>query len=103
MAFAPARAHGVGGTLAGPDFPRGRGKGEDMTRAITEKKRKTTHVAIGVNGDGKAASLPADELRKIDAYWNACNYLSAGMIYLRDNPLLRKPLKPEHVKTRLLG
>ena len=36
-------------------------------------------------------------------YWRACNYLSAGMIYLRDNPLLREPLKPEHIKKRLLG
>ena len=48
-------------------------------------------------------SLPADELRRIDAYWRACNYLAAGMIYLRDNPLLREPLKPEHIKNRLLG
>src|SRR6476646_12033867 len=47
--------------------------------------------------------LSADELRKTDAYWRACNYLAAGMIYLRDNPLLRDPLKPEHVKKRLLG
>ncbi len=43
------------------------------------------------------------ELRQIDAYWRACNYLAAGMIYLRDNPLLREPLRPEHVKNRLLG
>ena len=47
--------------------------------------------------------LKADELRKIDAYWRACNYLSASMIYLRANPLLREPLKPEHIKRRLLG
>jgi xylulose-5-phosphate/fructose-6-phosphate phosphoketolase len=43
------------------------------------------------------------ELEKIDAYWRACNYLAAGMIYLRDNPLLRKPLETEHIKQRLLG
>jgi len=48
-------------------------------------------------------ALTADELRKIDAYWRACNYLCAGMIYLRDNPLLREPLRPEHFKNRLLG
>ncbi len=48
-------------------------------------------------------ALSADELRKMDAYWRACNYLCAGMIYLRDNPLLRKPLLPEHFKNRLLG
>ena len=50
-----------------------------------------------------AATLPAAELRRIDAYWRACNYLAAGMIYLQDNPLLRERLKPEHVKNRLLG
>ena len=48
-------------------------------------------------------TLTAEELRQIDAYWRACNYLSAGMIYLYDNPLLREPLKPEHIKKRLLG
>ena len=47
--------------------------------------------------------LRADELRKMHAYWRACNYLTAGMIYLRENPLLRQPLKPEHIKLRLLG
>src|SRR6266850_2769468 len=49
------------------------------------------------------AVLNSEELRKMDAYWRACNYLSAGMIYLRANPLLREPLKPEHIKNRLLG
>ncbi len=49
------------------------------------------------------ATLTDDELRRIDAWWRACNYLSVGMIYLRDNPLLREPLKVEHVKHRLLG
>lgn len=47
--------------------------------------------------------LGADELRKIHAWWSACNYLSVGMIYLKGNPLLREPLKVEHVKHRLLG
>ena len=47
--------------------------------------------------------LLPEEISKIDAYWRACNYLAAGMIYLRDNPLLREPLKIEHVKNRLLG
>jgi xylulose-5-phosphate/fructose-6-phosphate phosphoketolase len=54
--------------------------------------------------DANAKSrLSSEELRKIDAYWRACNYLAAGMIYLRANPLLREPLKAEHVKQRLLG
>jgi xylulose-5-phosphate/fructose-6-phosphate phosphoketolase len=47
--------------------------------------------------------LAPDELRRTHAYWSACNYLAAGMIYLRDNPLLRKPLRPEDIKLRLLG
>jgi len=47
--------------------------------------------------------LAEDELRLIDAYWRAANYLSVGQIYLLDNPLLREPLKAEHVKPRLLG
>jgi xylulose-5-phosphate/fructose-6-phosphate phosphoketolase len=48
-------------------------------------------------------TLDAEELRQIDAYWRAANYLSVGQVYLLDNPLLREPLKPEHVKPRLLG
>jgi xylulose-5-phosphate/fructose-6-phosphate phosphoketolase len=49
------------------------------------------------------APLTAEELRLMNAYWRACNYLCAGMLYLRANPLLREPLKPEHIKNRLLG
>ena len=48
-------------------------------------------------------SLTNDELRKVDAYWRACNFLSVGMIYLQNNPLLKEPLKAEHIKNRLLG
>jgi xylulose-5-phosphate/fructose-6-phosphate phosphoketolase len=47
--------------------------------------------------------LSDEELRKMHAFWRACNYLAVGMIYLKDNPLLREPLKPEHIKKRLLG
>lgn len=47
--------------------------------------------------------LNSEDLTKIDAYWDACNYLSVGMIYLRANPLLRESLKPDHIKDRLLG
>jgi xylulose-5-phosphate/fructose-6-phosphate phosphoketolase len=50
-----------------------------------------------------AAPLTADELLLLDAWWRAANYLSVGQIYLLDNPLLREPLRPEHVKPRLLG
>jgi xylulose-5-phosphate/fructose-6-phosphate phosphoketolase len=51
----------------------------------------------------KGAPLSADELRKIDAYWRASLYLCLGMLYLKDNPLLREPLKVEHIKPRMLG
>jgi xylulose-5-phosphate/fructose-6-phosphate phosphoketolase len=44
-----------------------------------------------------------EELRRLDAFWRACNYLAAGMIFLRGNPLLREPLRAEHVKQRILG
>ena len=47
--------------------------------------------------------ISSDELRQINAYWRAANYLSVGQIYLMDNPLLLEPLKLEHVKPRLLG
>ena len=48
-------------------------------------------------------ALTDDELRRLDAYWRAANYLTVGQIYLLDNPLLREPLRPEQVKPRLLG
>jgi xylulose-5-phosphate/fructose-6-phosphate phosphoketolase len=50
-----------------------------------------------------AAGLTDDDVAAIDAYWRAANYLCVGMIYLYDNPLLREPLKAEHIKNRLLG
>jgi xylulose-5-phosphate/fructose-6-phosphate phosphoketolase len=50
-----------------------------------------------------AQPLSAEELRLTDAYWRACNYCCVGMLYLRANPLLREPLKKEHIKNRLLG
>src|SRR5713226_9614798 len=48
-------------------------------------------------------TLSAREAQAIDAYWRAANYLSVGQLYLLDNPLLREPLRAEHVKPRLLG
>src|SRR5450755_1975862 len=70
-----------------------------MKTASADVKRKT--------GDGYKTAvgtpLSADELRKMDAYWRASNYLSVGQIYLLDNPLLKEPLKREHIKPRLLG
>src|SRR5512143_3736875 len=70
-----------------------------MKTASTDVKRKAQE------GYKTAAASPlsADELRRMDAYWRASNYLSVGQLYLLDNPLLKEPLKREHVKPRLLG
>jgi xylulose-5-phosphate/fructose-6-phosphate phosphoketolase len=54
-------------------------------------------------GDPTAGPLSPDLLRRLHAYWQAANYLSVGQIYLYDNPLLKRPLRREHVKPRLLG
>jgi xylulose-5-phosphate/fructose-6-phosphate phosphoketolase len=63
-----------------------------------------THTAANPHASTQpSGSLPAEELRKIDAYWRAANYLSVGQIYLFDNPLLQEPLRIEHIKPRLLG
>jgi xylulose-5-phosphate/fructose-6-phosphate phosphoketolase len=70
-----------------------------MNATVTEMKAQTTAAA----SPGTTKSLSAEELQKINAYWRACNYLAAGMIYLQDNPLLREPLRKEHIKARLLG
>ena len=67
-----------------------------MASVISDERLKGLDTAI-------PNPLSAEEVRKVHAYWRACNYLAAGMIYLRDNPLLREPLKSEHVKERLLG
>src|SRR6201998_534980 len=76
-----------------------------MTPVAEAEAQATTSLSAY----GKARStiqgspLSPDELRKTDAYWRACRYLALGMIYLQANPLLREPLKPEHIKNRLLG
>src|SRR5215469_16443788 len=66
---------------------------------------KALHRATVPSGDSQSKETPLspDELRKLDAYWRASNYLSVGQIYLLDNPMLTEPLKREHVKPRLVG
>jgi xylulose-5-phosphate/fructose-6-phosphate phosphoketolase len=51
----------------------------------------------------KVDEITADELLKLHRYWSACNYLAVGMIYLKDNPLIKRSLKPNDIKNRLLG
>ena len=61
-------------------------------------------MTAGTAGQGAASGpLPPQELARIDAYWRAANYLSVGQIFLMANPLLAEPLRPEHIKPRLLG
>jgi len=63
----------------------------------------TAASAGSANPQKSNEPLPTEELRKMHAYWRAANYLSVGQIYLYANPLLREPLKIEHIKPRLLG
>src|SRR5215470_11202063 len=74
--------------------------------------RKKTSFAEGIDMASVESAIPVaatssplskEELRRMNAYWRAANYLSVGQIYLYGNPLLREPLKIEHVKPRLLG
>jgi xylulose-5-phosphate/fructose-6-phosphate phosphoketolase len=76
-----------------------------MNKIIPSSKRKGAGSGSIKPYDLGAAKGPLDAemLRKIDAWWRAANYLSVGQTYLYDNPLLKKPLKKEHVKPRLLG
>jgi xylulose-5-phosphate/fructose-6-phosphate phosphoketolase len=89
-----------------------------VRRVLGEKRQEETTVtekaptlegtaALSAFGPARStvrgAPLAPEELRRLDAFWRACNYIAAGMLYLQDNPLLREPLRPEHVKNRLLG
>ncbi|HJY08761.1 MAG TPA: hypothetical protein VJ323_20750, partial [Bryobacteraceae bacterium] len=77
---------------------------KDTRSPSTGAAERSSLSAYGVaRSTVQGSPLSADEVRKIHAYWRACNYLGLGMIYLQDNPLLREPLKPEHIKNRLLG
>jgi xylulose-5-phosphate/fructose-6-phosphate phosphoketolase len=69
-----------------------------FSRARIAPARVTPTAKAQANGP-----LDAGLLRKMDAWWRAANYLSVGQTYLYDNPLLRQPLKKEHVKPRLVG
>ncbi len=72
-----------------------------MNTAMTEAQSISAYGLA--RSSVKGSPLEPEELRRMHRYWNATLFLAAGMIYLRDNPLLREPLKAEHVKRRLLG
>src|SRR5579883_2453882 len=75
--------------------------------AIAQEQKETEGDLLSPYGKARSTAtetpLNAEELKKIHAYWQACCYLAVGMIYLKANPLLKEPLKPEHIKNRLLG
>src|ERR1700676_1482113 len=76
-----------------------------MPLVLEEEKPAT--ISLSAYGQARStiegSPLSADELRQTDAYWRACKYLALGMIYLQENPLLKEPLQPDHIKNRLLG
>jgi acetate kinase len=84
-----------------------RPKAQGGSRMTARAPRLEGAASLSAFGKARAtaagAPLTEEEVRRLDAFWRACNYLALGMIYLRDNPLLREPLRPEHVKDRLLG
>ncbi len=61
------------------------------------------HAPPRLHPEPAAGPLSAELLGRMHRYWSAANYLTIGQIYLQDNPLLREPLRPEHIKPRLLG
>ena len=77
------------------------------SKKTVSRRRRSRRMLPSAPTEGQihrsGTPLSADALQKTHAYWRACNYLSLGMIYLQDNPLLQEPLKPEHIKNRLLG
>jgi xylulose-5-phosphate/fructose-6-phosphate phosphoketolase len=73
-----------------------------MTIAPERRDRAETAISL-TKHIVRDTPLSSDELRKMNAYWRAANYLSVGQIYLLDNPLLKSPLTLEHIKPRLLG
>jgi xylulose-5-phosphate/fructose-6-phosphate phosphoketolase len=81
------------------------GEGESLTGEQEEMRMtgKGATETLGVAKRGLAAPPFEEDVGLVDAWWRAANYLSVGQIYLKDNPLLRQPLRPEHIKLRLLG
>ena len=68
-----------------------------------KKSKKNSKPVVAKRKSNTKSVLSSTDLRELDAYWRAANYLSVGQIYLYDNPLLKKPLSKEHIKPRLLG
>ena len=65
--------------------------------------RRPVSLTNGPAIEDVVPNVTQERLHLLHQYWNAANYLTVGQIYLQDNPLLREPLQPEHIKPRLLG
>src|SRR6202142_1557289 len=76
-----------------------------MTPVLEVEEPLTTSTSLSAYGKARStiqgSPLSSEELRKTDAYWQACKYLALGMIYLQANPLLKEAPKPENIKNRL--
>ena len=85
-------------------FPGSRKFSEKECIPLAKSSGPRTKVTVKTSARmSKKGPLSPDVLRKLDAWWRASNYLAAGQLYLKDNPLLRTPLKPEHLKHAPVG
>src|SRR3972149_4684926 len=76
---------------------------EGIKMDATKDQVRSKYQQYDVKSETISGPLNPEELHRINAYWRAANYLSVGQIYLMDNPLLKEPLRLEHIKPRLLG
>ena len=81
----------------------GDGRSAEASALATEDEGSARMTVSHATRPQSEEPLLPELLSRMNAYWRAANYLSVGQIYLYDNPLLKEPLKPEHVKVRLLG
>jgi hypothetical protein len=90
-------AHGHAGQADVNDIEGPAGHGQQERSAPAEA------TAVNQATTTRSRTLTDADVRTLDAYWRAANYLAAGQTYLMGNPLLAEPLRPEHIKPRLLG
>ncbi len=88
----------------GPSTPARTSEARGGNEHASDSAKNLTAILVTA-GNAHAADheIAAEELAQLDQYWRAANYLTVGQIYLQENPLLREPLRPEHIKPRLLG
>src|SRR5947209_16051250 len=75
----------------------------ELPEAVRSQEERSNFSAHSILTGDTMSNINQAGLNLMHRYWNAANYLTVGQIYLQDNPLLREPLRPEHIKPRLLG